>query len=186
MQIERPQILADDLRHGHAQRGCKILFGHFPLPRGILEQGDDFLRQIARIAHLEERDGDIFVIGHFAEIGYVGRDDRQAVLTCQVGHAAGAGGRVVRHHHHAGGAKQLGNILFGDVAAKLDARAIVEAAGHRLHVARGGRVVGAGNDQPGLWQPFQNVGERFQQRFQPFVGTPFAKGQNAMLRIAPQ
>lgn len=45
-------------------------------------------------------------------------------------------------------------------------------------------MIAAGNDELRIWQALGNRSEGFDHQLQPFVGSPFAKGENAMFRIA--
>jgi hypothetical protein len=46
-------------------------------------------------------------------------------------------------------------------------------------------MVSSGNNQPGMRQSSRDSLERFDHKLQPFVGSPFSEGENAMLWISP-
>ena len=56
---------------------------------------------------------------------------------------------------------------------------------HRFHIACSLRMVPAGNHQLGIRQGLSYNLERVEQKFEPLVGSPLTKRQDAMLRISP-
>ena len=62
------QIFQDDVGHGHAQGGGKILFRHDLLPDGVREKANQALCQILGITRLVELDSHSFAVGHLAKV----------------------------------------------------------------------------------------------------------------------
>jgi len=69
LQLELPQILLNDIGHGHAQRGRKILGRHDLQPRLILQQSLKTVCQPLGISRGIEVDSDLFALRHLAEVG---------------------------------------------------------------------------------------------------------------------
>jgi len=91
------QILQNDVRHGHAQGGGKILFRHGLLLHGISEEANQTIGQIPGVAGLVKLDGHALAVRHLAKILKIGAHDRHSVSAGQVRDPAATRGRRVRH-----------------------------------------------------------------------------------------
>src|SRR3979490_2444128 len=103
-----------------------------------------------------------------------------------MGRAACSSSRIVRQDYDAGSAKQLGHILFRYVAAKLNSFVRAIGIADRFPIAGFRMMVRSSNDQPGIGHSSQDGGEGFHQGLQPFVSSPVADGQYALVRIASE
>jgi hypothetical protein len=86
-----PQVLEHNGRHGHAQSGGEVLHRHRLLLLGVGEEIDQPLCQVLRAAGFIKLNGQVFAVGHLAEIRQVRAHDRNPVGACQVGHSAASG-----------------------------------------------------------------------------------------------
>ena len=120
-QFELAKVTPDDLRHGHAQGGGKILLGHGALLGNRLQQLQQVGRHVRHVAGAIEIDCQSLVLRHAAKIFNIGAHDGDPVSAGQMHDAAGPGGRGVRQHRHRSALKQLRNLLLGHVAGELDA-----------------------------------------------------------------
>jgi hypothetical protein len=71
-----------------------------------------------------------------------------------------------------------------DITGELDIRISRMFLFHRVDIARSLWVIAASNDQFRIRQDFRHQLECVNHQLKPFVSPPFAKGQNAMVRIA--
>jgi hypothetical protein len=81
LQLKMAQIFEDDVGHGHAERGGKILFRHGLLPDRVGEKANQACRQIFGIARLVELDCHSFAIRHLAKVFQVRADHGNSVGT---------------------------------------------------------------------------------------------------------
>jgi hypothetical protein len=71
------------------------------------------------------------------------------------------------------------------IAGKFNGRIARALPRHRFHIARGLRMIAAANNQFGMGQACVHQMERLNHKFEPFVGTPLAEREDAVLGIAP-
>ncbi|MGA7301752.1 MAG: hypothetical protein WBX10_15675, partial [Candidatus Sulfotelmatobacter sp.] len=79
LQFEVAQIFQDDVWHGHAQSGGKILLCHVLLFCGIRQKTDQTIREIFGVARLVKFNCHPFAVGHLAKIFQVRANDWNAV-----------------------------------------------------------------------------------------------------------
>ena len=121
LQFEMAQVFLDDNRHGHAQGSGKILVGHGTQSLGILQQTSQTVGQIPGVTCTIELDGQIFHLGHLAEIFDICADDRYTVRACKMSDTAAAGGRSVGHNQRRGTLEKRFYLIFLNVACEFDA-----------------------------------------------------------------
>jgi hypothetical protein len=73
------QIFEDDVGHGHAERGGKILFRHDLLSYGVGEKAHQARGEILGIARLVKLDCHSFAIRHLAKVFQVRADHGNSV-----------------------------------------------------------------------------------------------------------
>ncbi len=185
LQFEVAQIFQDNVGHRHTQSHGKILLRHGLLFRRIREKSNQALRQIVGVTGLIELNRHALPVGHLAEIFKVCADNRHAVSACQVRHSATSGRRGIRHHRDRRALEKIRQALFVHVAGKFNARIAGTFFLHRFHIARRLRMISSTNHQSGVGQGFRNVIESFDHQLQPFISSPLAKSQDAMLWISP-
>ncbi len=120
VKIERAQILANNLGHGHAQGRGEILLRHFLQPFWMVEKQVQLGRQAFCVAGFVEFDCDAFIARHIAKVVDSRRYYGDAEFARQVRHTAGAGGRRIWQHQHTGLAEQLRNVVFLHVAGEFN------------------------------------------------------------------
>ncbi len=182
-QLELAKVAADDLRHGHAQGGGKILLGHGALLGGRLQQLQQVDRQVRHVAGAVEIDRQPLVLRHATKIRNVGAHDGDAVSASQMHHPAGSGRRRIRQHRHRCALKQFRNLFLRHVAGELDAGITLVMAGDRGDVARGVGMVSPSYHQLGGGKLLPHLAEGGNHRFQALVGPPFAKRQDTAVGI---
>ncbi len=182
-QLKLAKISANDLRHGHAQSGGKILLRHGALLGGRLQQLQQVSRQIRHVAGAVKIDSQRLVLRHAAKIFNVGAHDGDTVRAGQMDDAAGPRGRRVRQHRHRGALKQLRNFFLRHITGELDAGITLVKLGNRGHIARGVWMISSSYHQLGGGKLLPYLAEGRNHRFQPLVCPPLSKRQDAAIGI---
>ena len=80
--------------------------------------------------------------------------------------------------------KEIRNGFFWNVSAEVNRQACGLCIANRLPISRLRVMIGAGNDEPGIWDFLQCALESLHQSLQPLIGPPVSDRQNAEIRIA--
>src|SRR5689334_5107467 len=97
--------------------------------------------------------------------------------------AAGTCSGRIRHHRDGGGLEQFGNGIFLNVTGEDYARIGTMLASNRFNIPGRFGVIASRNYELNVGHTRSNKRERFENLFEPFVGSPFAKREDAMNRI---
>jgi hypothetical protein len=185
LQFEMAQIFQNDVGHRHAKGRGKILLRHCLLAGRVSKEANQASGQILSVAGFVKLNRHPLAIGHLAKILKVRAHDRNSVGTGQVRDTAATRGRRVRHDRDGRVLEKIGQSILMHVAGEFDFRVCRALVFHRLHIARGVRMVPSSNHQPGVGQGFRHILESLSHQLQALVGSPFAEGQNAVFRISP-
>lgn len=93
LQFEVAQIFQDDVRHGHAQSGGKILLCHVLLFGGIRQKTDQTIREIFGLARLVKFNRHSLAVRHLAKIFQIGANNWDSVGASQMRDSATPCGR---------------------------------------------------------------------------------------------
>src|SRR5579862_81435 len=99
-------------------------------------------------------------------------------------HSTAPSRRRVRHDCDCRTLEQLRKVALRNIAAKINSRVSGMLFLHRLNVSGSLWVVAARDDKSCIRHFRSEQAESLDHQFQTFVSTPFAKRQNAMLRIS--
>ena len=77
-------VLPDDLRHAHLQRGAEVLVRHDREMVWRSNQRQEFLRETVYIVGCEEFHRDEFLLSQFDEVINIGSEYGQTILTRQM------------------------------------------------------------------------------------------------------
>jgi hypothetical protein len=119
-----------------------------------------------------------------AKIIEIGTDNGNSVSAGHVRHPATTGRRRIWHHGHRRRLEEIRQLLLVHVSGEFDRRISFAFFLHGLDVTCGLRMIAAANHQSGMGQCFRYPLKGFNHQFQPLVGSPFSKSQNAMLGIS--
>jgi len=184
LQLEVAQIFENNVRHGHAESGGKILLCHRTLAGWVGEKTNEASSQVPGVPRLVKINCHPFARRHLAKISEIGADDGNSIGTSQVRDPAGAGGRRIGHDGNGRSLKKIGQSVFMKIAGKFNFRVPLVLLLHRFHVAGSLGMVPSANHEPGIRQNIRHVFKRFDHQLQPLVGSPLAEGENTMFRIA--
>lgn len=144
------QILLHHIGHSHAESSGEVLDRHSLLLFAVLQKVEQAARKSLGISWWVKFDGQFLALCHLPEIGDVGGYHRNPVRTCKMCHTAASRRRGVRHNRNRGRLEQLGQIIFRNVTAKLDALIPSALPLHRVDVARSLRMIAAGDYEFGI------------------------------------
>ena len=184
LQFKMAQIFLDDGRHRHAKTRREILHCHRLLLSRIGQETNQAARQIFRISGSIKFNRQLFSVSHLTEIGKVRGDDGNPIGAGKMRNAAATRRRGVGHNRNRGTLEKIRQIILVYVTSELDcgiARALFPDG---FDITRGLRMVSAGDDQLGVRQDASYGLECVEHEFEALVGSPLAKRQYAMLRIA--
>jgi len=149
-----------------------------------LQQTNQAIRQIIRIARTIELNRELLFVRHLPEIFEICADHRHAVCTRKMRYPAATGRRRIRHYQGRCTLKQVLDLVFLYVSEEVDSRVGRVFTGDRLYVSRRLRMITPGNHQFHIRPPVGNLPECLDHQFQLFVSSPFPESQDAMFRIA--
>jgi hypothetical protein len=184
LQLEMAQILQHDIGHRHAQSRGEILFCHGLLLNRVSQEAGQAGRQINGIARFVKLNCHSFAVGHLAKIFYIRAHDGNAVGAGQMRHSAAAGGGRVRHDGDGGTLKKIRQAIFVHISGEFNIWIRLVLLLHRLDIACSLRMVASAHDQRRIGHGLREQVEGLNHQLEPLVGSPFAKSENAMLRIS--
>jgi hypothetical protein len=184
VEFEMAQILQYDRRHRHAKRRKVILRGHLFLLCRVRQETDQATGQVLRAPGFVKLNRDLFPISHLAKIRKICAQNGYAVRAGQMRDSTAPRRRRVRHDGNSCTLEKVWQSLLWHVTSKLDSRIPRAPFPDRFHITRSLWMVATSDDQLGVGQGLGNNVKRFDHEFEPFVCSPFAEGQNAVLGIA--
>ncbi len=117
---------------------------------------------------------------HLPEVHQIGAHNGHAISARQVRDAAASRGRGIGHHGDGGTLKQIGQRVFRNVSAELDARVSGAALFDGFDVAGRLRVVTTGNHEFGVGQPLTDRTKGFDHKFEALICAPLAESKNVV------
>jgi len=140
--------------------------------------------QVQRVSRLIEINRQFFSVGHLAEIRKIRRDDWNPVGTSQMCHATATRRRGVGHDGNRGTLEKIGQLILMHVTGELNCRIPCALFFYGFDIAGSLGVVATCNDQLSAGQDVGHSLECIDHKFETLVGSPLAKGKDAVLRIA--
>lgn len=184
LQFEVAKIFLHDVGHRHPQPRGKVSHRHCLLLLIIPKEPNQTIRQGLPVPSFVEFDCQFLTICHLSKICDIRTHDRDAVSTRQVSDSAAPSRRAVRHNRHRRTLKQRRKLIFIDVTSEFNSRVVPPFSSYRFDITRSLRMVSSRDHQLGVGNIALNYVERFENEFESFVSPPFAKRQNAVIRIA--
>jgi hypothetical protein len=136
-----------------------------------------------RVPRLIKLNRQFFAIRHLTEIRQIRAHNWHTISARQMSDSTATRGRRIRHDGDGRLLEKVRQSILMDVTGELDIRIPGVFLFHRLDIARRLRMIASPNHQSRIWQHFGHQLKCVDHQLEPFIRSPLAKGQNAMLRI---